>query len=144
MIPHFGMMGAYSWRTCTFCFLHSCITKSSCLCSQLRHFQRRAMHYFVLCMVTFHTPLWISMFWLSLLTELLTLSRHVLVLRFYAVAPVMMSLYLEVAKATYVKVEDRALVPTSSTLRLSINISTIIARMTRDGSSIHRSPSSAW
>ncbi|OAG25205.1 hypothetical protein CC77DRAFT_1016191 [Alternaria alternata] len=48
--------------------------------------------------MTFHTPLWISVSWLSLLTELLTLSRHVLVLRFYAVASVMLLLYLEMAK----------------------------------------------
>ena len=137
MIPHFGMMGVYSWRTCTFCFLHSCITKSSCLCSQLRHFQQRAMNYFVLCMMTLHTPLWISMSWLSLLTEPLTLSRHVLVLQFYAVASVMILLYLEVAKATYATVEDHSLVPTSSTLRLSVSISTIIAPMTRHDPSVH-------
>lgn len=95
------------------------------------------MHYFVLCMMTFHTPLWISVSWLSRVTELLTLSRHVLVLQFYAVASVMILLYLEVAKATYATVEDHSLVPTSSTLRLSVSISTIIAPMTRHDPSVH-------
>lgn len=44
---------------------------------------------------------------------------------------------LKNGKATYVKAGDRPLVPTSSTLRLSVSISTIIAPMTRHDPSVH-------